>query len=147
MLEKGGGMVRREWRARPARGGEGEGAGQGDEAGKGARAAEGEGVEAERVPSAVASASMATAVTSSSEDEHEQRPWSPPDSPEQGWLSLVRPPEQVPAEPPAPIPEASMDDLSVALEGVSLGMVPRSVLKARAKAKAKEMVMDVERVA
>ncbi len=139
VLAKGGGMVRREWKPRPAR--EDKGKGQG-KAAAGQERAQG-GSSEERVP-VPGPASVPMAATSSSEDEHEQRPWSPPDSPEQGWLALVRPPEQGRAGTQSWAPEASMDDLSAALEGVSLAMVPRSVLKARAKAAAKAKAMDLE---
>jgi len=137
VLAKGGGMVRREWKPRPPMQGEGKGKSKTAED-TADTSVQGGGV----APTGPASAPMA--VTSSSEDEHEQRPWSPPDSPEQGWLSLVRPPEQAASEAESRAPEASMDDLSAALEGVSLTMVPRSVLKARARAQAKAKAMDVE---
>lgn len=134
VLSKGGGMVRRDWRARPERGAiESKGEGRGAAAKSGAAMQE-KGAN-EPVPATVAL---------SSEDEHDQRPWSPPDSPEQGWLSLVRPPEYAPAATGTSIEEASMDDLASVLEGVSLTMVPRSVLKARTRAQAQAKTMDVE---
>lgn len=132
VLEKGGGMVRREWRPRvaSAKAEQVEGPPRGGRAGR-----EGE------VQPEVASDKDVVSQTGEDpmDDEHEQRDWSPPPAGASSdeWVSLVRPPS--PQAEPAP-PDDSMNDLSSALQGVSLGMVPRSVLKARAKAKAAMLV-------
>lgn len=138
-------MVRREWRPRTGR--EGVDAGvEGVDKGKGKEKAGEKGAKAMSAEGGMGSAGGEH--VQSDEDSYAQREWSPPPpidehQPEYGhaqqFVSLIQPPKDDPPYTQSSSREVdagAMDGLSLALEGVSLGFVPRSVTKAKAKAKA-----------